>query len=140
MYTYNIQHTLVLRVDNDASTDNFGIVDNGNPFGIESKYLYLIILTSLILGLIASTSLMTCLFYAGAIHASERLHNKMFWKILRSPVRFYDYNPVGIVLTRFSKDLGVVDEFLPSTMLTVNVVRIQFWISCFSHNRQPLYF
>ena len=37
------------------------------------------------------------------------LHNHMLERLLRSPVGFFDSNPVGRILNRFSKDIGVVD-------------------------------
>ena len=36
----------------------------------------------------------------------------MFFKVLRAPMAFFD-GPVGRVLNRFSKDLGITDETLP---------------------------
>ena len=37
----------------------------------------------------------------------------MVWKLLRSKVLFFDSNPIGTILTRFSKDLGITDFLLP---------------------------
>ena len=53
---------------------------------------------------------------------SFRLHNNMFAKILRAPMRFFETSPVGRVLNRFSKDLGTVDEMLPGIILDVMAV------------------
>ena len=36
----------------------------------------------------------------------------MTWKLLRAPSEFYDSNPIGRILTRFSKDTAVTDYFL----------------------------
>ena len=44
--------------------------------------------------------------------ASRTLHDDMFFKVLRAPMTFFD-GPVGRVLNRFSKDLGITDETLP---------------------------
>ena len=52
-----------------------------------------------------------------SIRCSERLHDKMVEAILRAPVVFFDSNPVGRVLNRFSKDIGCVDELLPKSYL-----------------------
>lgn len=41
----------------------------------------------------------------------------MVISILQSPVFFFDTNPSGRILNRFSKDIGIVDEFLPPTSL-----------------------
>ncbi|XP_022797867.1 multidrug resistance-associated protein 4-like [Stylophora pistillata] len=46
---------------------------------------------------------------------SERLHDNMVFAILQAPVVFFDSNPVGRILNRFSKDIGCLDEQLPRT-------------------------
>ncbi|CAH1117973.1 unnamed protein product [Phaedon cochleariae] len=49
--------------------------------------------------------------------SSTNLHRKMFHTLLEAPMRFFDTNPSGRVLNRFSKDMGSVDEILPRTLL-----------------------
>ncbi len=39
-------------------------------------------------------------FFEVGIRASNRLHNDMFWRIMRSPMAFFDARSVGVVLTR----------------------------------------
>ena len=51
------------------------------------------------------------------LKCAERLHDKMVVAILRAPVLFFDSNPVGRILNRFSNDIGCVDELLPKTFL-----------------------
>ena len=51
------------------------------------------------------------------LKCAERLHDKMFVAILQAPVLFFDTNPVGRILNRFSNDIGCVDELLPKTIL-----------------------
>ena len=52
------------------------------------------------------------------LKCAERLHDKMVVAILQAPVLFFDSNPVGRILNRFSNDIGCVDEMLPKTFLT----------------------
>lgn len=56
------------------------------------------------------------MFFKVAVDASMNMHNKMFNSILRSPMSFFDLNPVGRILNRFSKDTGHMDDLLPITM------------------------
>ena len=54
-------------------------------------------------------------FLSICFRCSERLHDKMVVAILQAPVLFFDSNPVGRILNRFSKDVGCMDELLPKT-------------------------
>ena len=56
-------------------------------------------------------------FLLVSLRCSERLHDKMVVAILQAPVLFFDSNPVGRILNRFSKDVGCLDELLPKTFL-----------------------
>uniref|UniRef100_A0A3B5PXI0 Multidrug resistance-associated protein 4-like n=1 Tax=Xiphophorus maculatus TaxID=8083 RepID=A0A3B5PXI0_XIPMA len=70
-------------------------------------------------GLTAATILFgfmrNILLFSVLVKAAQSLHNSMFNAILRAPVRFFDINPIGRVLNRFSKDIGQVDSMLPWT-------------------------
>ena len=53
---------------------------------------------------------------------SFRIHNNMIRSVLRAPVLFFDSNPIGRILNRFSKDVGGTDELFPTSvfdMLTI---------------------
>ena len=56
-------------------------------------------------------------FLRVSVRCSERLHDKMVVAILQAPVVFFDSNPVGRILNRFSKDVGCMDELLPKVFL-----------------------
>jgi ATP-binding cassette subfamily C (CFTR/MRP) protein 4 len=38
----------------------------------------------------------------------------MVTKVIRATILFFDSNPVGRVLTRFSKDMAILDSLLPT--------------------------
>ena len=52
-----------------------------------------------------------------SLRCSEYLHDRMVVAVLKAPVLFFDSNPVGRILNRFSKDVGCIDEVLPKTLL-----------------------
>nr|KAF6427058.1 ATP binding cassette subfamily C member 4 [Rousettus aegyptiacus] len=51
------------------------------------------------------------------VNASKTLHDRMFESILKAPVLFFDRNPIGRILNRFSKDIGHMDDLLPLTFI-----------------------
>ena len=62
-------------------------------------------------------------FLFASLRCSERLHDKMVLAMLQALVHFFDSNPVGRILNRFSKDVGCLDELLPKTFL-VSIQRV----------------
>ena len=56
-------------------------------------------------------------FFQVVLRSSENLHNDMVTALLKAPVLFFDSNPIGRILNRFSKDIGCMDENLPKTFL-----------------------
>eukprot|EP00052_Salpingoeca_macrocollata_P020832 m.175998 g.175998 ORF g.175998 m.175998 type:complete len:1316 (-) comp21374_c0_seq1:121-4068(-) len=61
--------------------------------------------------------LRTFLFMAAAVRASRSLHDRCFQGLLGTHMRFFDTNPIGRILNRFSMDMGLMDELLPLTFL-----------------------
>ena len=54
--------------------------------------------------------------------ASRNLHKTMFDKLLRAQPMFFDVNPSGRILNRFSKDIGCIDETLPLTVYETKTI------------------
>ena len=51
------------------------------------------------------------------LKAAENLHNQMVSSLLQALALFFDTNPAGRILNRFSKDIGAIDDLLPKTFL-----------------------
>ncbi|XP_053272848.1 ATP-binding cassette sub-family C member 4 [Pleuronectes platessa] len=59
------------------------------------------------------------------VRCAQALHDQMFKSILRAPVRFFDTNPIGRVLNRFTKDMGQLDSNMPWTFVDFTQVFLQ---------------
>lgn len=71
----------------------------------------------LVLALMLVSALRAAWFMVGMMRASQRLHDSIFAHIMNAPILFFDTNPVGRIVNRFSKDLGFIDQLLPYTFL-----------------------
>ncbi|GAX19080.1 ATP-binding cassette, subfamily C (CFTR/MRP), member 4 [Fistulifera solaris] len=56
------------------------------------------------------------------VKASQRLHDQMTESVLRAQISFFDTNPLGRILNRFSADVGSNDDMLPPTLFDFSVV------------------
>lgn len=63
-------------------------------------------------------------FYTITISSSRHLHHSAFNGIVSTKMRFFDLNPSGRILNRFSKDLGQIDEWLPKCLLDATQVTL----------------
>lgn len=61
-------------------------------------------------------------FFKMCLRASITLHDKLFRGIIRAKMFFYNNNPSGRILNRFSKDIGSIDVQLPIAMMDCLVV------------------
>lgn len=61
-------------------------------------------------------------FYSICVRASQKLHDLSFNGLISTTMRFFDTNPAGRILNRFSKDIGAMDEFLPKAMMDATQV------------------
>nr|XP_012235196.1 PREDICTED: multidrug resistance-associated protein 4-like isoform X2 [Linepithema humile] len=106
---------------NDTSFQNFTF-DNATTI-IDENLHYLDTNTALwiygafIIISIVMTTFRNLIFYQICMNASKNLHNFMFSSLLKAPMSFFDKNPSGRILNRFSKDIGTVDEILPRIMI-----------------------
>jgi ATP-binding cassette subfamily C (CFTR/MRP) protein 4 len=83
----------------------------------------------LLVGGLASWVLMLSVFRAYlsfelTLKASRRLHDRMAKAVLRAKISFFDTNPLGRVLNRFSADIGIIDDALPVTLFDFLVIAI----------------
>ncbi|XP_064396710.1 ATP-binding cassette sub-family C member 4-like isoform X2 [Halichondria panicea] len=82
-------------------------------------------------GLLAGTILLNfikiVLFSSMCVNASRVLHNQMLDCILHTPMLFFDTNPIGRILNRFSKDVGFLDDLLPYIFSEYMIYFCRMW-------------
>ncbi|KAF5273653.1 hypothetical protein FQR65_LT04653 [Abscondita terminalis] len=83
-------------------------------------YVYCIItLATIIMGVLRVVTYVNV-----SMRSSITLHKDMFNNLIRAPISFFTSNTSGRILNRFAKDLGVIDDNLPTFSITV--LRIVF--------------
>ncbi|KAL2644290.1 hypothetical protein R1flu_011877 [Riccia fluitans] len=81
----------------------------------KSTHVYLLSYVVLVVGAAILSVGRGLLLSEMAMRAASHMHREMAEKVLRSPQLFFDQNPVGRILNKFSKDQAMVDELLPYT-------------------------
>ena len=85
-------------------------------FEEQSSPTFLSVILSLGFGIICLSVLRSFLAFSITINASRRLHDAMTLAVLRAKIEFFDTNPLGRVLNRFSADIGSNDDQLPTSL------------------------
>lgn len=67
-------------------------------------------------------------FYRMCLRISLKLHDRLFRGITRTSMYFFNTNPSGRILNRFSKDIRTVDTDLPHTLMDCLSVNTQHYI------------
>ena len=81
---------------------------------IHKDYDKNIIIYAFLVGLLFIFSIIrTTSFFTTCMRASVNLHNIIFTSLVKVPIMFFDKTPVGIIMNRVSRDLGIIDDLLP---------------------------
>lgn len=72
--------------------------------------------SSLIVSLFVAAFLRVLCIYLLCLKCSIALHNRIFAKLLRAPLIFFESNPMGRILNRFTRDMGQIDQKVPATL------------------------
>ena len=105
-------------VGRKKSTVNTSIISRDDTINI---YIY----TGLVVALFVSAFARSTLTFIIALRNSVRLHENIFIRVLRAPMLFFENNPMGRILNRFTKDIGNVDQALPNTLGELNMTVFQ---------------
>lgn len=108
-FRVNLEQDLAERLANNLTT-----VDETLPRN-EIMYIYAgLTIATVVLAL--GKTICYMLFFT---QSSVNLHNYIFSRIIKATMIFYNNNPSGRILNRFSKDLGSIDEYLPNVLIDV---------------------
>ncbi|XP_017474879.1 PREDICTED: probable multidrug resistance-associated protein lethal(2)03659 [Rhagoletis zephyria] len=116
----------------DTDSRDFGDRIIGRLYGrdvrlnSETDPVDIYIFTGIIVATVIFSLARSLLFFVLAQRSSISLHNTMFQGLTRAAMYFFHTNPAGRILNRFSKDMGQVDEILPSVMMDV----VQIALGC----------
>ncbi|XP_060065903.1 ATP-binding cassette sub-family C member 5-like [Ylistrum balloti] len=77
---------------------------------------YLSIYLASIGAIILLASLKSVIGSTVMVKASDRLHNRALDNVMKAPMAFFDANPTGRILNRFSRDMDEGDAFLPHSL------------------------
>ena len=83
---------------------------------LESEQTNVITYSALIFSLFATAFFRVICIYLLTLRCSIELHRRIFSKLLRAPMSFFEANPVGRILNRFTRDLGQIDQKVPATL------------------------
>lgn len=125
----NYEESMVIQNSSSSIQNNTSF--NTDPFESQREWwwpiftsdyttLYYSVLYMLIIILTVSRSLA---FYRWCLTAATKMHHAMFNNMVYSPMKFFNTNPSGRILNRFSKDIGALDESLPSILSDSIMVR-----------------
>ena len=89
---------------------------------------WLIIIFAILVGALFVFSLVrTTIFFTICMRSSITLHNKLFESVIRAPIAFFDNNPIGVLLNRCSRDMGLIDDMVPPTAFDAIEIFIQLF-------------
>ncbi|XP_068382626.1 ATP-binding cassette sub-family C member 4-like [Eschrichtius robustus] len=102
---------------NGQSTLYAMVYGKGNLIVVPDPDWYFTVYSVLTVGTVLFGITRSLLIFCVLVNSSQIWHDKMLESILRVPVLFFDTNPIGRILNRFSKDIGHMDDLLPLTFL-----------------------
>ncbi|XP_063981696.1 ATP-binding cassette subfamily C member 4-like [Diachasmimorpha longicaudata] len=101
----------------EASTVSINLLNPGNLDQHYDNDMTLWIYGIFVMTCTVCTTARNIIFYQICMNAGKNIHNLMLGCLLQAPMRFFNSNPSGRIVNRFSKDIGCVDELLPNALI-----------------------
>ena len=86
--------------------------------GVNSGY-YLVVYVVICLAFALVTFLRDAITFYGSLQASSTIYQRLLAAVLRAKLLFFDRVPLGQIVNRFSKDVGVMDEHIASFSISL---------------------
>lgn len=92
-------------------------------FDLSDNFVYIKTYCALMSSATVAALYRTFEFFALCLSASIALHDALFSSIMRAKMKFFDLNPSGRILNRFSKDLLNIESNLAQALIEFILVR-----------------
>ena len=104
-----------------AETAIFEKIASYGKFPTVMAYVFagVVIMFSFYLVSVVTTYVQSRIMLSVSQGASERIRNDLFHRVSMLPVRYYDKNPVGEVMSRFTNDVDNIDMMLNNTLTSL---------------------
>ncbi|CAH8451448.1 unnamed protein product [Schistosoma turkestanicum] len=107
-----------IRIVDNRNDLNSSLVNSSSSFigtwNLNDNFvnMYIIVILTGLLVFLSTTR--TLLFFKQMICVARRLHELMVKALLSTRLQFFESNSSGRILNRFSKDIGIIDDLLPT--------------------------
>nr|XP_044992544.1 ATP-binding cassette sub-family C member 12 isoform X3 [Jaculus jaculus] len=92
---------------------NQTVFDNGTMLVDTKQHIYRWVYATSMMAVLVFGIIKGFTFTNITLMASSSLHNRVFQKVIKSPMSFFDTTPTGRLMNRFSKDMDELDVRLP---------------------------
>jgi ABC-type multidrug transport system fused ATPase/permease subunit len=113
LYIVAVTVALVLGQASVVMGDWFLAFWSSKEYDEQQRRWYVGVYAALTGTIIVFALLRAVLFFRLVMSCAYSLHNGMFTGVLYAPMQFFESNPVGRILNRFTKDQSIVDELMP---------------------------
>ena len=98
------------------------VSDSAEVWTLSKESTNITIYCALIVGLFIIAFARTISIFLLCLNCSRNLHDNVFKVVLRTPMTFFETNPMGRILNRFTRDVGQVDQKIPPTLIDMSTV------------------
>jgi len=98
----------------------------GSTMSMGDSLRYAGVYGGLVLGVVLLNGCQGLLFAMITLRSSQRLHNQVFAAVMRARLSWFESQPTGRVLSRFTGDVDTVDASLPATLESC----LEFAVQC----------